>query len=47
MTRPTVTTINDDIALLQERLKLLDEIINSRASLDEEDNFPRSLELLA
>lgn len=45
--KPTVTTINDDITLLQEWLQLLDEIINSGTSLYKEDNLAGSLQLLA
>jgi hypothetical protein len=42
-----VTTIDDDIALLEVRDELLDEVIDSWASLDEEDDLAGGLELLA
>lgn len=40
-----VTSIDDDVALLEVRLKLLDERVDSRASLDEKDDFAGRLEL--
>ena len=42
-----VTTVNDDIALLKVGDELLDESIDSRASLDEEDDLAGALELRA
>jgi hypothetical protein len=42
-----VTTVNDDIALLKERKELLNEVINSRTSLDKEHNLARTLKLSA
>ena len=40
-----VTTVDDDVTLLKVRGKLIDEGIDGRASLDEEDDFARRLEL--
>jgi hypothetical protein len=40
-----VTTINDDITLLEMGSELLDERINGRTGLDKEDNFTWPLEL--
>ena len=40
-----VTTINDDVALLQEGQKLLDPVIDGLTSLDEEHDTARGLEL--
>ena len=42
-----VSTINDDISLLEERLELTDEVVNGLTGLDEEDDSPGSSELLA
>jgi hypothetical protein len=39
------SSVNDDITLLKVWDKLLDEIINSRSGLDEQDNFAGLLEL--
>lgn len=41
-----VTSIDDDVALLQERLELFDERVDSGAGLDEENDLPWGLELL-
>ena len=40
-----VTTVNDDVALLKMRRKLVDESVDSRTGLDEEDDLARALEL--
>jgi len=40
-----ITTINDDVALLEIGDQLSDEIIDSRSSLNENNNFARTLEL--
>ena len=40
-----VTTVNDDVALLEVRYELLDESVDSRTGLDEEDDLARALEL--
>ena len=40
-----ITTIDDDITLLKMGSELLDEGINGRTGLDEEDNFAWLLEL--
>ena len=40
-----VTTVNDDIALLEVRLELTDEVVDSLTGLDEEDDSPWGLEL--
>ena len=40
-----VTSVDDDVALLEVGNKLLDELVDSRASLDEKDNFAGALEL--
>jgi len=42
-----VTTIDDDVTLLQVGLELLDETVDSRTSLDEEDDLARALEFCA
>jgi len=42
-----VTSVNDDIALLHERNELIDECVDGRSSLDEEDDLARRLELFA
>lgn len=39
-----VASIDNDVTFLEVRNELSDEIIDSRASLDEEDHFPGSLE---
>ena len=40
-----VASVNDDIALLEMRLELSNEIIYGLTGLAEQNNFPRSLEL--
>lgn len=40
-----VTAVDDDVARLKVGLELLDEIVNSLASLHEENNLARALEL--
>ena len=40
-----VTTVNDDVTLFEVGNKLLDEGIDSRASLDKQDDLTRTLEL--
>ena len=40
-----VTTVDDDVTLFKVRGELIDECIDSRASLDEEDDFAWRLEL--
>ena len=40
-----VTTIDDDVARLEVRNELLDESVNGRPSLDEEDDLAGTLEL--
>jgi hypothetical protein len=40
-----VTTVNDDVTLLEVGNELLDEGIDGRASLDEEDDLTGALEL--
>jgi hypothetical protein len=40
-----VTTINDDVTLVEERQKLLNPVIDSRTGLDEEHDTTRRLEL--
>ena len=40
-----VTTVDDDVTLFKVRGELIDECIDSRASLDEEDDFAGALEL--
>lgn len=40
-----VTTVDDDVTLLEMRLELLDESVDGGTSLDEEDNLARGLEL--
>ena len=42
-----VSTINDDISLLEERLELTDEVVNSLTGLDEENDSPGLGELAA
>lgn len=42
-----VSTINDDIALLEVWLELTDKVVNGLTGLDEEDDSPGSSELLA
>lgn len=42
-----VAAVNDDVALLEVRLELLDEVVDGRAGLNEEDNLAGALELLA
>jgi len=42
-----VSTINDDISLLEERLELTDEIVNGLTGLDEENDSPGLGELAA
>lgn len=42
-----VTTVNDDVALLEVRLELSNEVIDGLTSLDEKDDSPRPLELRA
>jgi len=39
-----VTTVNDDITLLEMGSELLDEGVNGQTGLDEEDNFAWLLE---
>jgi hypothetical protein len=41
-----VTTVNDDIALLEVRLELSDEVVDGLTGLDEKDDSPGSGELL-
>lgn len=40
-----VSTVNDDVSLLEERLKLLDERVDGLTGLDKEDDLSRGLEL--
>ena len=40
-----VTTVNDNVTLLEVRLELADEVVDGLAGLDEEDDSPGSLEL--
>ena len=42
-----VSTIDDDISLLEERLELTDEVVNSLTGLDEENDSPGLGELAA
>lgn len=42
-----VTTVNDDVTLLEVRLELSNEVVDGLTSLDEEDDSPRPLELSA
>lgn len=42
-----VTTVNDDVTLLEVRLELSNEVVDSLTGLDEEDDSPRPLELSA
>jgi hypothetical protein len=42
-----IAAIDDDVALLEVRLKLVDEVVNSLASLDEKDDLAGFLELAA
>lgn len=42
-----VSTVNDDVTLLEEWLELVDEVINGLTGLDEEDDSAGSLEALA
>jgi hypothetical protein len=35
-----VSTINDDVTLLEVRLELTDEVVNGLTGLDEEDDSP-------
>jgi hypothetical protein len=42
-----VSTIDDDVALFEERLELLDEAVDGVSGLDEEDDLAGRLELLA
>jgi hypothetical protein len=42
-----VTTIDDDITLLQVGLELLNEAVDSRTSLDEKNDLARALEFSA
>jgi hypothetical protein len=39
-----VTTVNDNVTLLKMWLQLLDEVVDSRAGLDEEDDLTGTLE---
>lgn len=40
-----VTAIDDDVALLEERLKLADEAVDGGTGLNKENDFARALEL--
>ena len=42
-----VATVDDDVTGLKEGDELLDEVVDGRAGLDEEDDLARALELLA
>jgi hypothetical protein len=42
-----VSTVDDDVSLLEERLELGDEVVDSGSGLDEENDLPRRLELEA
>ena len=42
-----VSTINDDVTLLEVWLELSDEVVNSLTGLDEEDDSPGCSELAA
>ena len=42
-----VTTIDDDVSGLKVGDELLDELVNGRTGLDEEDDLARALQLLA
>ena len=42
-----VTTIDDDVALLEVGCELGNEVVDCGTGLDEEDDLPRCLELLA
>lgn len=42
-----VTTVNDDVTLLEVRLELSNEVVDGLTGLDEEDDSPRPLELSA
>ena len=42
-----VSAIDDDVALLEERLELADEAVDGVSGLDEEDDFSGRLELSA
>lgn len=42
-----VTTVNDDVALLEEWLELSNEVVDGLTGLDEEDDSPWCSELLA
>lgn len=42
-----VSTINDDISLLEEWLELTDEVVNGLTGLDEENDSPGLGELAA
>ena len=42
-----VTTIDDDVTRLEMGDELANEVIDSRASLDEKNDFTRSLEFFA
>lgn len=42
-----VTTVDNDITLLEERLELADKVVNGLAGLDEENDTTGSFELFA
>lgn len=42
-----VTTVDDNVALFEERFKLLDKAVYSGTGLDQQDDLSGSLELLA
>ena len=42
-----VSTIDDDVSLLEERYERLNKVVNGFTGLDEEDDLARALELLA
>jgi hypothetical protein len=42
-----VSTVNDDVTLLEERLELRDKAVDGGTGLDQQDDLSGSLELLA